>query len=177
MPHTHVRRTLVVVATLNEVRILDGADVIASHPRSFDKGDCVEIPEHIAELARYKRHARRLRGQDRLFRAAPGSERLLTEATMRGSNLGAIVAALLRLLDRYGAAELEAAIGEALNRGVPHPNAVRLSLTRRREQRDRPPPIPVELPEDPRVRDIAVRDHDLTGYDGLAGQPEEDSEE
>ena len=58
MPHTHVRRTLVVVATLNEVRILDGADVIASHPRSFDKGDCVEIPEHIAELARYKRHAR-----------------------------------------------------------------------------------------------------------------------
>ena len=162
VPHTYVRRTLVVVATLNEVRILDGADVIAHHPRSFDKGDCVEIPEHIAELARHKRHACRLRGQDRLFRAAPGSERLLTEAAMRGSNLGAIVAALLRLLDRYGAAELEAAIGEALNRGVPHPNAVRLSLTRRREQRDRPPPIPVELPEDPRVRDIAVRDHDLT---------------
>ena len=79
------------------------------------------IPEHIAELARHKRHARRLRGQDRLFRAAPGSERLLTEAAMRGSNLGAIVAALLRLLDRYGAAELEAAIGEALNLGVPQP--------------------------------------------------------
>ena len=58
-----------------------------------------------------------------------------------------------------------------------HPNAVRQSLTRRREQRDKPPPIPVELPSDPRVRDIAVRDHDLTGYDGLAGEPEEDSEE
>ena len=114
VPHTHVRRTLVVVATLDEVRILDGAEVIAHHRRSFDKGDCVEIPEHIAELARHKRHARRLRGQDRLFRAAPGSERLLTEAAMRGSNLGAIVAALLRLLNRYGAAELEAAIGEAL---------------------------------------------------------------
>ena len=28
-----------------------------------------------------------------------------------------------------------------------------------------------------RVRDIAVRDHDLTEYDGLAGEPEEDSEE
>ena len=44
---------------------------------------------------------------------------------MRGSNLGAIVAALLRLLDRYGAAELEAAIGEALNRGVPQALALR----------------------------------------------------
>ena len=177
MPHTHVRRTLVVVATLDEVRILDGADVIATHPRSFDKGACIEIPGHIAELARHKRQARRLRGQDRLVRAAPNSERLLTDAARRGDNLGAIVAALLRLLDEYGAAELETAIGEAIERGVPHPNAVRQSLTRRREQRDKPPPIPVELPSDPRVRDIAVRDHDLTGYDGLAGEPEEDSEE
>ena len=177
VPHTHVRRTLVVVATLDEVRILDGADVIATHPRSFDKGACIEIPGHIAELARHKRQARRLRGQDRLVRAAPNSERLLTDAARRGDNLGAIVAALLRLLDEYGAAELETAIGEAIERGVPHPNAVRQSLTRRREQRDKPPPIPVELPSDPRVRDIAVRDHDLTGYDGLAGEPEEDSEE
>ena len=177
VPHTHVRRTLVVVATLDEVRILDGSDVIARHPRSFDKDACIEIPGHIAELVRHKRQARRLRGQDRLFRAAPASERLLDEAARRGDNIGAIVATLLRLLDAYGAAELEAAVGEALERGVPHPNAVRQSLTRRREQRDKPPPIPVDLPNDPRLRDITVRDHDLTGYDGLAGEPEEDSEE
>ena len=71
VPHTHVGRTLVAVATLNEVRILDGAKAIAAHPRSFDKDDRVEIPGHIAELARHKCHARRLRGQDRLFHAAP----------------------------------------------------------------------------------------------------------
>ena len=177
-PHTHARRTLVVIAALDEVRILDGTDVIATHPRSFDKGACIETPEHIAELAGKKRHARRLRGQDRLIKAAPNSERLLDEAAKRGGHLGSIVAALLRLLDEYGAAELEAGIDEALKRGVPHPNAVRLSLTRRREQQDKPPPIPVDLPDDPKVRDIAVRDHDLTDYDGLAGEDEEeDSEE
>ena len=170
VPHTRVRRTLVVMATLDEVRILDGADVIATHRRSFDKGACIEVPEHIADLARQKRHARRLRGQDRLVQAAPNSERLLDEAAKRGGHLGSIVGALLRLLDEYGAAELEAGIDEALKRGVPHSNAVRLSLTRRREQQNKPPPIPVELPKDPRVRDIAVRDHDLTGYDGLAGR-------
>ena len=120
VPHTHVRRTLVVVATLDEVRILDGTDVIASHPRSFDKGACIENPEHIAELVRRKSHARRLRGQDRLVQAAPNSERLLAEAAQRGGYIGATVAALLRLLDAYGAAELEAAIDEALKRGVPH---------------------------------------------------------
>ena len=80
VPHTHARRTLVVIAALDEVRILDGTDVIATHPRSFDKGACIETPEHIAELAGKKRHARRLRGQDRLIKAAPNSERLLDEA-------------------------------------------------------------------------------------------------
>ena len=177
VPHTHVSRTLVVLATLDEVRILDGADVIATHPRSFDKAERVENPEHIDELARQKRHARRLRGQDRLVQAAPNSERLLADAANRGGHLGSIVAALLRLLDEYGAAELETAIGEALKRGIPHPNAVRLSLARRREARDQPPSIPVDLPKNPRLRDIAVRDHDLGGYDGLAEDPEEDSEE
>ena len=178
VPHTYARHTLVVMATLDEVRILDGTDVIATHPRSFDKGACIEIPEHIAELARKKRHARRLRGQDRLIQAVPNSERLLDEAAKRGGHLGSIVGALLRLLDEYGTAELKAGIDEALERGVPHPNAVRLSLTRRREQQNKPPPIPVELPKDPKVRDIAVRDHDLREYDGLAGEAEEeDSEE
>ena len=177
VPHTHVRRTLTVVATLEEVRILDGVDVIASHPRSFDRAARIENPEHIEELVKLKRQARRLRGQSRLVQAAPNSERLLAETAKRGGYLGATVAALLRLLDQFGAAELEAAIDEALKRNAPHPNAVRLSLTRRREQQDKPPAIPVDLPDDPKVRDIAVRDHDLGGYDGLAEDPEEDSEE
>ena len=85
------------------------------------------------------------------MQAAPNSERLLADAAKRGSNLGAIVSALLRLLSEYGAAELEAGIDEALKRGVPHPNAVRQSLTRRREQQNKPPPVPVDLPKDPRV--------------------------
>ena len=55
VPHTHVRRTLTVVATLEEVRILDGVDVVARHPRSFGKAARIENPEHIEELV--NRHA------------------------------------------------------------------------------------------------------------------------
>ena len=68
-----------------------------------------------------KREARRHRGTDRLAKAAPASPILLTRAAARGDNLGTITAALLRLLDRYGAAELQAAILDALARDVPHP--------------------------------------------------------
>src|SRR4029077_17124299 len=38
IPHTKVRRILTVLADPDIVRIVDGAEVIARHPRSYDKG-------------------------------------------------------------------------------------------------------------------------------------------
>lgn len=177
IPYTHVQRTLTVVASPTEVRVLDGAEVIASHPRSYDQGQQVEDEAHIAELSARKRQARHHRGQDRLAQAAPNSRELLTQAAARGDNLGSITAALLRLLERYGATELDAAIDEALARGVPHPNAVRLALERRREQRDQPPPLPIALPADQRVRDLVVSPHKLDDYDQLHAHREDEDDE
>jgi transposase len=174
LPHTHVQRLVTVVASPERVRVLDGATVLACHPRSYDKGAQIEDEAHVAELAARKRAARHHRGQDRLAQAAPNSRDLLLAAAARGENLGSLTAALLRLLDAYGAAELQAAIGEALARGVPHPNAVRLSLERRREQRALPPPVPLTLPDDPRVREQAVRPHALADYDQLSAEARDD---
>src|SRR5260370_22638158 len=81
--------------------------------------------------------------------------------------------ALLRLLERYGAAELDAAICEAIERGVPHPNAVRLALDHRRELRDQPPPVVVILPEHVKVRDAHVQPHRLEPYDQLKERGDE----
>ena len=172
LPHTHAQRLVTVVASPQQVRVLDGAAVIACHPRSDDQGAQIEDEAHLAELVARKRAARHHRGQDRLAQAAPNSRDLLLAAAARGENLGSLTAALLRLLDAYGASELQAAIGEALQRGVPHPNAVRLSLERRREQRDQPPPVSLSLPDDPRVREQAVRPHALADYDRLTTGPE-----
>ncbi len=109
----------VCVATLHAVRVLDGAEVIATHARSFDAGQQIEDAAHLAALVERKRQARTHRGQDRLAQAVPNSRTLLVQAGERGENLGSITAALLRLLDTYGASELEAAIDEALAREVP----------------------------------------------------------
>lgn len=49
----------------------------------------------------------------------PAASTLLERAAQRGHNPGTVTAALLRLLDRYGAAALEAAIVSALAQGVP----------------------------------------------------------
>ncbi len=167
LPHRFTRRLLSVVATPREVRVLKGTEEVACHPRSYGKGEQIEDPAHIEALVSAKRQGRHHRGQDRLAHAVPVSRELLMQAAERGDNLGSITAALLRLLDSYGTTELELAIGEALQRGVPHPNAVRLTLERRREQRHQPPVLPVALPADQRVRELAVRPHALGTYDQL----------
>lgn len=173
VPHTHVRRTLTALADPHEVRIVDGAHVLACHPRSYDKGEQIEKPEHIDALVAEKRAARQHRATDRLAQAAPASQPLLLRAAERGANLGAITMGLIRLLDRYGAAELQIAIQDALERDVPHPNAVRLALERRREQRGARPPVALQLPASVESRDAPVQPHALDTYDRLKDADDE----
>lgn len=167
VPHTHVHRTLTVMATLDSVRLLDGTDTVARHARSWDKGQQVEIEAHIHALREHKKAATEHRGQNRLRHAAPSARTLLEHATARGEPLSTLVRDLNRLLDEYGASELELGCLEALERGVPHANAVRLSLQRRREERNLPPALAVPLPDDERARTLSVRPAVLSAYDHL----------
>lgn len=167
VPHTHVHRIVTVCATLSTVSILDGPTVIAQHPRCFGKGEQIEEETHIANLTAIKKQARQHRGQNRLTAAAPASQILLIQAAERGYNLGSTVVQLLKLLDDYGASDLNVAIEVALSKGVPHPNAVRASLEKQREERALPPPISITLPDDKRVRELVIRPHQLESYDQL----------
>ena len=167
VPHTHVRRVLTVLADPQEVRVVDGRHLLACHRRSYDKGAQVEDASHLQALVEDKRAARQHHGVDRLAQAVPASQALLQRAAERGANLGGITAMLLQLLDRYGAAELQAASLEALAGDVPHPNAVRLALERRRELRGALPPVATELPDHVQARDRPVRPHALEPYDRL----------
>ena len=173
VPHNYVRRALTVLADPHEVRIVDGAEVLACHQRNYDKGAQIEITAHIQKLVEQKRAARQHRATDRLTQAAPASQILLIRAAERGANLGAITAALMRLLDRTSAADLQLAILEALERDVPHPNAVRLALERRREQRGDAPQVAVVLPAHVQARDAPVQPHALETYDQLKERPDD----
>ena len=171
VPHTHVQRTLAVLADEQTVRILDGAAELARHARCWDRGQSIENPAHVQRLVEHKRAARVHRACDRLAQAAPAAATLLERAAARGDSLGSITAALLRLLQRYGAAALQVAILDALQREVPHPNAVRLALERAREASGQPPPVALVLPEHVARRDAPVRPHALGSYDRQPDQP------
>src|SRR3954470_5305052 len=46
VPHTSVQRLLTVLADPHEVRIVEGAELLACHPRSYDKGAQIEVAAH-----------------------------------------------------------------------------------------------------------------------------------
>ena len=168
VPHTHVRRSLTVLATCTQIRVLDGQQVVASHERSYDKGQQIELQVHLQDLVRRKAQARSQRGMGRLGQAVPASRELLNQAGARGENLGSITMTLLRLVDRYGAGEVQTAILAALVRGVPHPNAVRLALETQREARRQPAPVDIQLSAKVRQRDGVIHAHRLDTYDQLS---------
>jgi ATP-dependent protease Clp ATPase subunit len=107
VPHTHVSRTLAVLADEHTDRILEDAQELARHTRCWGRGQQVEDQSHISTLIAHKRGARARRACDRLAQAVPASTELLSQAAAWGDNIGSITAALMRLLDRYGANALQ----------------------------------------------------------------------
>lgn len=173
VPYEYVRKTLTVLAEPDEVRIVDGPQVVAAHPRSYDKGQQIENENHIEALARAKYAARAHRNTDRLSHAVPEAQTFLDAAGQRGEPLTRVSDELLWLLDAYGAAMLSQAVDEALERGVAHPNAVRLALTRQREAQRKLPPVVTALPKHIQARDVVVRPPRLDAYDQLLLNTEE----
>jgi hypothetical protein len=172
IPHDRVARSLLLAVDTERVRIFDREELVAEHDRCWDKGQVIEIPQHLEALERDKRQAQRQRGQDRLLRAVPRAEELLRSLAKRQRHLSSAVRRLLELLAEVGVEELDQAIAEVLDRGTHHPEAVRLVLDRRRHERGQKPALPVKLPDDPRILNLHVTPHSLGDYD-----PDDDTKE
>ena len=165
VPHDRIQRRLTALASPTRVRLLDGAEVVADHVRSWGRGQTTEDPAHLAGLVEQKQAARRHQGLTRLSEAVPSSRALLEASAIRGHNLGGMVSALLRLVDTHGAAAVEAGVQEALEGGVAHAAGVRQVVERRRSAE--PPSLGITLPES--VQHVAVQPHDLGDYDHVGG--------
>ena len=175
IPHTHLGRSLEILATLERVRVVEGYQRIADHPRCFDRGQQIEDPAHLEALLAYKRAGRAHRALDRLHHAAPGSKALFMLAAERGVSLGVLTRGLLQILDTHGADALAQAIDSALGENAAHLSAVRHFIDQHRAARGAPPPIAVTLPNDPRVH-LTVRAHDLRDYEQLHQEHTDDHE-
>lgn len=167
VPHDRVRRTVTVIASLEQVRVLDGQHVIATHARSWDRARQVENPDHLDRLQAVKRKGREHRTLDRIHQAAPQSRKLLEIVAERGGNLGSYTQRLNQLLQCFSPSELDQAIAVALDRQTPHLGAIRQLLDKARADRNQPPPVRLPPLGDPRLDALVVKPHSLASYDNL----------
>lgn len=173
IPPEAVGRPLTLLASPASVRILDGAREIASHPRSYDRGQEVFDPAHREAVLKLKRKAFHATPAGRLEQAVPESKTLLDLAFAQGESAGSQTAQLLKLLDEYGPAALRRAVAEALERNTPRACSVAFLLRRQ----PRAARITLDLSRHPQAQSIDVRPHDLETYDELARTPDDDPEQ
>jgi transposase len=163
VPTDHAERTLTLVADDREVRLLDGARVVARHERSYGKRQIIEVAAHRAALVAQRRAAADLKGRDRLRAAAPQFGILLERWALVGASLPVQVMRAIKLLDLYGDEIFATAVAEAVGRGLRDTGALAVACDRLR--RDHRRPVPVEIPLPPHIEDRDVIPHDLETYD------------
>lgn len=170
VPSTHVQKSVIVRASLDTVRVVDGLNIIAQHKRSYDRGILIEDTSHLEELKKIKTQDRGARNADVLTSLVPSAKKLLQAAAERNFALPRTIHLLTNLLHTYGAAALEPAVLEAVQRNTPHPHAVQNILERKRQAAgNNTPKMPLPLSEDdPRLKNTtAVIPHSLSAYDNL----------
>jgi transposase len=169
VPHTHVCRSLTVLATHDRVCVVDPETplvTLAEHRRSYDRDQRVEHEPHVRALVEEKRRAHQSRGFDRLFSAAPSTRAMIEKLAERGANLGGATSGLLQLLDRVGADMLERAVAEVVTGGKLELRAVHFALDRLRYEAGLAPSLTVAVTGDLRANS-QVRPHALSTYDRL----------
>jgi transposase len=152
VPAAYGHRDVLVRGYVDEVVISCGSEVIARHPRSYDRDDFVYDPVHYLPLLERKPGA--------LDQAAPlqgwalpdefGTLRLLLESRMGRRGKRKFVQ-VLRLLEAFSQQEVAAAVKDAPRPGAISFDAVKHLVLCRLE--GRPPRVDLELyPYMPRVR-------------------------
>lgn len=176
IPHTHVRRPLTAVASpTTTVRIVDGADELGRHVRSYDTGQTIEDPTHLEGLVAATGAVTAGTTRDRLRLAVPLTATLLERLAIRADALRPHLLRLQALLADYGP-KLSAALALALERNALCAGSISHILETHRRHRTRTPPMPVVLPDDPGVRALTVTPHLLEPYDALSRLDPDDPE-
>jgi len=155
--------TLTLAADDSQVRFLDGAEVVTSHPRCFGRRQVLELPGHREAVLALKPGAYEPKGRDRLRAQLPRMDALYERWVEVGRNLGSMTTRTLKLLDLYGAPLLGEAVAVVLDRGMHDPGALAALCEERRRAAHAPVPLDVHLPS--HIHDRDVIPHDLETYD------------
>lgn len=169
VPPQFVRSTLQVRATDNEVEVLNGIDVVATHKRSFDKHTLIENPEHIKAITERKKRGRKPSALRKLVTLIPETQPFLEGLALKNQNLGGAITVLMKYLATHGEARLRIALKEAVAAEFFRLQAIAFILARLDAQENQLPPVPIEFKSKHGFENIVINHHDLKNYDEMMG--------
>lgn len=167
IPHDLVGRPLTLVVAEDTVEVYDGETCRARHARSYDRRKVIEEPAHIDALKAAKKAARHTTGRERILAEAPAAQQLYEMLVQYEVPIAPETRSLTLLLERYGGADLDAAIRTAVERKTPRASSVEQLLAGRARAGRLPPTTPLVLSGE-KAAMASVKNHSLEDYDAFA---------
>lgn len=162
------KRGLLLKATTTTIDIYYQNELVASHARSYERGADVIDPEHDRGLRATKRRSEHHVVLGRLI-SLLGHEAESYAAGLAKSRVRAShhIERILGLVDRYGAADVRAALLRALEHQAFGADYVENVVHQTRRQRLAGPVTPLPVLRDEQFASVALREPDLSRFDHL----------
>jgi hypothetical protein len=174
-PPQFVRKTLILRANRDELRLLHEGQVVAQHVRSYERGQLLVLPEHrLAALTLRQRPQKRALEQE-FDDWGPEARAFHLGLNRQPIKTGSHVRRLLKLARVYGRTEVLAAISRAVELKAYDAAYVENLLLAERRRRQLPTPTIPTPKRRELIDDIELEPADPAFYDRFHHNTEEDS--
>lgn len=167
IPPDYLGRPLFVQASWDRVEIFCDSVLIAAHKRSFDKGLYIDDPKHRDELIKHKHFGRANMFRGAITKEFPETERFIDSLFEQGWDIHTVVRRLHILRHEFGRDIFDSAIKAAVKNNRISLEALRIYGQNLQKEQKLPPPVPLELPDNPKIKNLDVISHPLKNYDKL----------
>ena len=167
VPHNHAGKTLTFKATGQTVCIYNGPQLLATHPRSYEKYRVIEQPEHYAGLLAKRKKARAAKRVEEFLAMGPVCAEYLKGLSAAELNLTSHLDKIMDCARDFGKLETLAAVAHALQFGAFGAAYVHNIILQRRAAKGQSAPRPIVLAKKPEWANVAVEETDLGLYDEL----------
>jgi transposase len=165
VPHTCAYKTLTLKATATAVRLFLGAEEVAAHPRSYDRGAVIENPKHYEGILSTKRKHFSNILHKRFLELGPVAKQFLEGLAQAEVHPLRHLQRILNLVSAYGKESVLAAMEHATSCNAYGASYVENILLQRRSAQGLPEMQQLEIPERPDWNNIITDEPDLSIYD------------
>lgn len=147
--------------------ITDGKDELSRHERSYDAGAKIEKKCHRDEIETYKNKPRISQAIQRLSEDLPDLQPLIRQWIEFHLDTKALTNFISKAKDLHGPRLVNEILVRALEQRASRIEDLSRYLYESLQAIEPNPPLKLILPENPAVRDLTIRSHDLNLYDDL----------